>query len=184
MHFVEQSNKLVFKEGELKEPDQVGQVFLCHMLDDKLVLKNYLEKCLTATKYGNIECYKDAVGEPEMWKLVTLEDGFALQSMFGGYLGRDGDALRCDAQEISESETFKSIIQYRAKKKEAKEELKLAVSIEKELFQSYHAKGMGSHTVSLDYRDVQHLEKARKEGRLHEELVKKREKLKSDKFCK
>ncbi|VDC06628.1 unnamed protein product [Peniophora sp. CBMAI 1063] len=150
-------------------------------------------KFLSCDKHGLVSADRDARGPQEEWTPVVLEDGMvAFQNIYEKYLSVDEVAggkleLRGDADTVGFNERFWVKIQSKYKKEANEEERKSKEGLlgpsmdEAGTNKIYQAWGAGRSVVSE--KDKKDLKKAKKEGKLAETLLDRRQKLKSDRFC-
>jgi len=153
-------------------------------------------KFLSCDAHGLVSADRDARGPQEEWTPVVLPDGMvAFMNVYEKYLSIDEVAggaivLRGDSEEVGFRERFWIKVQYKYKKEANEEEkqknLRDGVSDAIRIDEAgtnklYQAWGMGRSFVS-DV-DKKELKRAKKQGRLAEELLDRRSKLKSDRFC-
>ena len=175
-------------------------------------LKNAFGKYLTCDRYGVVSCSHEAIGPQEEWRLVFREDGVALQSIYDGFLHLEQNRIvRSDAQTIGFYQILRIYCQVSLKRERLKKEREAIrqshhhhhrdddnpdslddkdydyhphtnMALEKELQKKYQSWSSG-HEISL-VPDLSRLRQAEKQGKLHEAMLDRREKLKSDRFCK
>jgi protein FRG1 len=174
-------------------------------------LKNAFGKYLTCDRYGVVSCLHEAIGPQEEWRLVFREDGIALQSIYDGFLHLEQNRIvRSDAQTIGFYQILRIYCQVSLKRERLKNERTATrqshrhrgdnddlnslddgdhdysphanFTLEKELQKKYQSWSSG-HEISL-MPDLSRLRQAEKQGKLHEAMLDRREKLKSDRFCK
>ncbi|KAJ3319877.1 hypothetical protein HDV06_005853 [Boothiomyces sp. JEL0866] len=165
---------------ETTEPWVASQVWVVHQVNNKFTFKNCFDKYLSSDKFGVISCEMEAVGPAESWNVIKQKNGFALQNYWGQYLSYNEGTIRCDSEHIADNEVFQIKMQYihRIEKKVHVS----AVSLEIEKLEKMHS--FGKKELTALTRNVDELAKAKREGRLNEELLNRRALLKPDKFCK
>ncbi|KAI9003566.1 FRG1-like family-domain-containing protein [Gaertneriomyces semiglobifer] len=174
--------------GSQCDPSSVAQVFVTKRLPDsrKVSFKNAFDKYLSADKFGVITCEREAMGPAEEWELIFREDGVALQTCWEKFLSCDENGVgRADSDNAGFQEIFTlhCQAQNRARKKKKKDDGNLdETSFEVEQIKKFHSYGGGR--LVLSHEDAKELQKAKKEGSLHEAMLDRRAKMKSDKFCK
>ncbi|KAF8947655.1 hypothetical protein BGZ47_008288 [Haplosporangium gracile] len=185
------------------EPTAVHQVLVATMIpdSDRLTLKAYNGKYLSSDKFGIVTAHAEAIGMQEEWTAIIKADeeegGIAFQNHYGKFLSVDevatetgkgaggGIQIRADSETIGFCEIFRAKIQarFRKKAKKASGEVKI-VTKDYELDQSRKFQTWNHGRVIVSNESVKELNKAKKEGRFSEALLDRREKLKSDRYCK
>ncbi|KAI8812850.1 FRG1-like family-domain-containing protein [Cladochytrium replicatum] len=178
----------------VSEPNDVSQVFVSKPIPGsttKICLTSAYQRYLSADKIGIPNCEREAIGPTEEWAVVAREDGFALQSAYDKFLavGKDGTTARCDSEKVGSAEVFriKCQAQFKSMPKRVKTDEELEAEMEENDLELEEIKKFHSHTlgkVVTSKEGLESLRRARKDGNLHEELLDRRSKLKSDKFCK
>ncbi|KAF9919380.1 hypothetical protein BX616_005423 [Lobosporangium transversale] len=193
---------------ESAEPTAVNQVFVVTMIpdSDRLTLKTYNGKYLSSDKFGIVTADAEAIGIQEEWTVLIKADeeegGICLQSHYGKFLSVDevaamesqgrgggngsglGYQIRADSDAIGFCELFQAKIQARYRKKAKKSnEMKISAK-DYELEQSRKFQTWNHGRVIVSNESLKELNKAKKEGRFSEALLDRREKLKSDRYCK
>ncbi|KAL7748083.1 hypothetical protein RI367_006629 [Sorochytrium milnesiophthora] len=186
------------------QPTQVNQVFIAQKLvgsssgSDAWGLKSSEGKFLGCDKFGVVTCGREAVGPTEEWIPTVLDDGVALQSIYGKYLKVDqptekqtAHQLRCDSDEIGFCETFLVKCQAQVvalaqqqRKAQIAEASKASGALKSQLEAAklYQSWGGGRHKV--DKEDVDALRRAQQDGHLSGALLDRRAKVKADRYCK
>ncbi|KAF9983368.1 hypothetical protein BGZ75_005164 [Mortierella antarctica] len=186
---------------EYAEPAAVRQVFVATMIpdSDRLTLKAFNGRYLSSDKFGIVSADTEAIGMQEEWTAVIKADeegGIALQSHYGKFLSVDevaavegrgtttGFQIRADSEVIGFCETFQAKIQAQHRKKAKKTtEVKIATR-DYEFDQSRKFQTWNHGRVVVSEEAIGELKMAKKEGRFSEALLDRREKLKSDRYCK
>lgn len=153
---------------------------------DKIAIKSGYDKFLTVAMDGSISGRSEAIGCREEFHVAFHEEYQVLKGCNGRYLTFNSDGtIGCTAEEVKENN--KIIVRTRGDK-EAKAET--VAEIEKtgsvreyeknyvKLFQKFQDKKLKISTNSS-----KELKYARKDGRFHEEMLDRREKMKSDRYC-
>ncbi|RHZ70253.1 hypothetical protein Glove_273g16 [Diversispora epigaea] len=175
------------------EPDEVSHVFVGARIvgaNDRISLKSYTGKYISSDKIGVITSDKEAIGPQEEWIPILKEHGIALQNNYDQFLSVDeiadegGFKLRADAETIGFCETWhvKCQAKFRKKAKSDKKEIKKIDEVEIEQIKKFQTWGGGR--IKTTNEDVSELKKAKKEGRVAEALLDRREKVKADRYCK
>ncbi|KAF9106008.1 hypothetical protein BGX29_010773 [Mortierella sp. GBA35] len=199
---------------DIAEPTTVHQVLVATMIpdSDRLTLKAYNGKYLSSDKFGIVTADTEAIGMQEEWTAIIKADeeegGIAFQSHYGKFLSVDevaavdagaragaggagvggaltGFQIRADSETIGFCELFRAKIQarFRKKAKKAAGDVKI-VTKDYEFDQSRKFQTWNHGRVIVSNESVKELNKAKKEGRFSEALLDRREKLKSDRYCK
>ncbi|KAF8936375.1 hypothetical protein BGZ58_004263 [Dissophora ornata] len=185
---------------ENAEPTTVNQVFVATMIpdSDRLTLKSYNGRYLSSDKFGIVTADSEAIGMQEEWTAIVKsedEGGICLQNHYGKFLsvdevaaveGRKGASfqIRADSDVIGFCELFQAKIQAKYRKKVKKSnEVKIATK-DYELEQNRKFQTWNHGRVIVSTEGMSDLKKAQKEGRFSEALLDRREKLKSDRYCK
>ncbi|KAG0250417.1 hypothetical protein BG011_008361 [Mortierella polycephala] len=187
---------------ENAEPTSVHQVLVATMIpdSDRLTLKAFNDKYLSSDKFGIVSADSEAIGMQEEWTAIVKSEedgGICLQSHYGKFLSVDevaaegrgaasstGYQIRADSEVIGYCELFQAKIQARFRKKVKKtNEVKVAtLDYERDQNRKFQTWNHGRVVVSKE--DMGELKKAKKDGRFSEALLDRREKLKSDRYCK
>ncbi|KAF9116158.1 hypothetical protein BGX27_004498 [Mortierella sp. AM989] len=190
------------------EPTAINQVLVATMIpdSDRLTLKTYNGRYLSSDKFGVVSADSEAIGMQEEWTAIikgdSEEGGVCLQSHYGKFLSVDevaavegrgksslsstssGFQIRADSDVIGFCELFQAKIQAKYRKKVKKSnEVKVATK-DYEFEQSRKFQTWNHGRVIVSQENVGDLKKAKKEGRFSEALLDRREKLKSDRYCK
>lgn len=128
------------------------------------------------------------MGPAEEWEVIVREDGIAFRNVFEKFLTVQDGYIRSDADTIGFCETFKVKAQAQNRKAILKKKKKTDdindgndLGVIQEQFKKYQSHG---GRIALSREDAEKLAKAKKQGNFYEELLDKRAKMKSDKFCK
>ncbi|KAG0237725.1 hypothetical protein BGW42_000131 [Actinomortierella wolfii] len=186
-------------------PTTIYQVFVAARIpgsSDRFSLKTHANKYLSSDKFGVVTATAEAIGMQEEWTIVLRDDGLALQNHYGKFLSVDEVAstsasssskfqIRADSDVIGFCESFTAKIQARFRQKAAEAARKKKSeedddgneeSLEYQQTRKYQTWSHGKVIVSD--RNAQELKRAKMEGRLNEALLDRREKVKSDRYCK
>ncbi|KAG0021226.1 hypothetical protein BGZ82_011392 [Podila clonocystis] len=182
------------------EPTVVQQVFVATVIpdSDRMTLKASNGRYLSSDKFGIVSADTEAIGMQEEWTAILKPEengGIALQSHYGKFLSVDevaaerpgsslGFQIRADSEVIGFCELFQAKIQakYRKKAKKTKE-VQIATK-DYEFEQSRKFQTWNHGRVVVSDKDIRELDKAKKQGRFSEALLDRREKVKSDRYCK
>ncbi|KAG0031798.1 hypothetical protein BGZ81_000568 [Podila clonocystis] len=185
---------------EQAEPTVVQQVFVATVIpdSDRMTLKASNGRYLSSDKFGIVSADTEAIGMQEEWTAILKPEengGIALQSHYGKFLSVDevaaerpgsplGFQIRADSEVIGFCELFQAKIQakYRKKAKKTKE-VQIATK-DYEFEQSRKFQTWNHGRVVVSDKDIRELDKAKKQGRFSEALLDRREKVKSDRYCK
>ncbi|KAJ3294724.1 hypothetical protein HK104_003330 [Borealophlyctis nickersoniae] len=165
------------------EPTSISEVFIAKKLPDssKVTFRSAYDKYLGTDKFGVVACASEAISPAEEWEVVVRDDGIALQSSFDKFMrGEEDGVVRADSTEVGFREVFRVKCQAVNKSRAKKRKEKVQVNAEAlEVDQIW-----GGGRLVMTNEDTAELRKAKKGGNLHEALLDRRAKLKSDKFCK
>ncbi|KAG4105907.1 actin-crosslinking protein [Neocallimastix lanati (nom. inval.)] len=170
-------------------PTDVSQVFVIKRVIDSssFNLKSAYNKYLGCDKFGVVSCENEAVGVQEEWEVIFREDGIAFKNSYDKFLTvdeQDGKmVIRADSDTIGFHEIF--TVKFQAqnrKKKKVKVEEKPLYSQEIDSVKKYQSWGNGR--LVMPNQNLSDLRKAKKSGKMHEAMLDRREKLKSDSYCK
>nr|KAJ3418207.1 hypothetical protein HK105_000204 [Polyrhizophydium stewartii] len=179
------------------EPLAAIQVFQARRLPDstKITFLSAHDKYLSSDRFGAVACELEAAGPAEEWDLVVRDDGFAFQNMRGLFLtAMDDGSVRADADSVGFKQIFRIKCQAANKSKAlgkragAGTELldpDAAAALEREQLKKFQTSAsLGGRYASTLEEDRRALVKASRQGTLNEELLLRRAKTKSDKYCK
>lgn len=152
---------------------------------DKISLKTGYDKLLSVSVDGSIHGTAEAIGVREEFT-VLFEEGFqVLKGCNGRYVSFEGGALTATSEVIKEE--HKILIRTRGDK-----ERKVLTLAEKEKLGSVHEYETNYVKMFQKFQDKKlkicqdgskNLKEARKKGNFHEEMLDRREKMKSDRYC-
>lgn len=181
------------------EPLDVSQVVSAqHNPNDTYSLKTAFGKYVSCDKVGILSALSDAIGPQEEWSFIQREDGWALMSKYDNFLSIEEETLtvRGDATSIGFRECFRIKMQRRfrseRREKEVAEKRKRVLldqqerpvdekALESDMVRRYQS--WTNNRVQISKEDMEDVKKAKLEGNLHQVLLDRRSKLKSDKFC-
>ncbi|KAF7727528.1 hypothetical protein EC973_007429 [Apophysomyces ossiformis] len=176
----------------LTEPKIVNQVFVGARLvgqTNSFTFKSCHGKYLSSDKVGVVSCDREAIGGAEEWRPTLTDAGYAFQNTHNKFLMVDeiaggGFKLRADSDDVGFCETFTVYCQARFKRKQKKEkkEKTNAGQIELDHVKKYQSWGGGR--IMMTKEDTRTLKRAKQEGRFAEAMLDRREKVKSDRYCK
>ncbi|KAF9435772.1 hypothetical protein BGZ76_005559 [Entomortierella beljakovae] len=192
---------------DIAEPTKVNQVLVASLIpdSDRLTLKTFNGRYLSSDKFGIVSADSEAIGMQEEWTIIIKADseegGICLQNHYGKFLSVDevaaeenrgkslsssssGFQIRADSDVTGFCELFQAKIQAKYRKKAKKSgDVKIATK-DYEFEQSRKFQTWNHGRVIVSHEDVGDLKKAKKDGRFSEALLDRREKLKSDRYCK
>lgn len=154
--------------------------------DNKIAIKTGYDKFLSVATDGSISGKSEAIGVREEF-LVEFEEGFqTLKGCNGRYVTVQTDGtIGCTAEECKENNK----IQIRTRGDKCRKVETLAEKEKKGTVRSYEInyvkifQKFQDKKLKLSKNSTRDLKKARKDGNFHEEMLDRREKMKSDKYC-
>jgi protein FRG1 len=177
------------------EPSQANQVFMAKSISaNKILFKSCFNRHLGSDKQGNMNCDREAVDMTQEWEIIQKEDGFAFKSCFGKFLSAYNTSdegllkdvkLHCTSETAGIKETFllicqAQVVQSTAQKNNADEDADL-IELQLRKLKKFHSHTLGKLDLGKEFANVSDMQEAKKEGRIHEALVDKRIKMKTDK---
>lgn len=179
-----------FKTGDVHEKGEgpaPEEIYTASRVDDThIAIKSGYGKYMGVAKDGSVTGTADAIGTREQWEPVFQEGNIALLGANGCFVSIDEDSkLVCRSRTAGEEEMIR--IRSNAERNkfvdhrpvEERGSLKDAEIKYAKKFQSFE-----DRRWKINDGDISNLKKARLDGNLHETLLDRREKMKSDKFCK
>jgi len=151
-----------------------------------VALKSGYGKYLGVQPDGKVVARSDAISGREQWEPVFQEGKLALTGCNDCFLSAplDGQRMFCLSKTVGDAE----VLQIRACAKEEvksdKVDLEKGKTKEVELNFVKHFQSFQDRRIRVNEEDKSVVKKARTDGNLHEVLLDRREKMKSDKFCK
>ncbi|CAD5112832.1 DgyrCDS2043 [Dimorphilus gyrociliatus] len=180
--------KLGYQTDSGEEPKEEGILTAMKIGETKIALKSGFGKYLGLEKTGIVSARADAIGRNEQWEPVFQEGKTALIGPNGCFLGVDEvGTLQCLSRSAGEDE-YLSIRTNNTRVKKSKKDLpieEMSASLKDtevnyvKKFQSFQ-----DRRLKINKEDTSALDQASEKGNLHEVLLDRREKMKSDKFCK
>lgn len=174
----------VHEKGEGPAPEEIFTA--SRVTDQHIALKSGYGKYLTVNKEGVVSGTSDAIGSREQWEPVFQDVQLALLGYTGCFISIDEDSrIICRSRTAGEEEMIRIRSNAERNKfvdlrpEEERGTLKDAEVKYAKKFQSFE-----DRRWKINEGDVSDLIKARTSGNLHETLLDRREKMKSDKFCK
>jgi len=179
-----------FKVGEVHDKGDgpaPEEIFTASRVDDQhIAIKSGYGKYLGVNKEGVVSGTADAIGSREQWEPVFQDGQLALLGHNGCFLSIDEDSrIICRSRTAGDEEMIRIRSNAERNKfvdtrpEEERGTLKDAEIKYAKKFQSFE-----DRRWKINEGDVNELIKARSGGNLHETLLDRREKMKSDKFCK
>ncbi|XP_015918695.1 protein FRG1 [Parasteatoda tepidariorum] len=169
-------------------PDPEEVLTAIALSDTKIALKSGYNKYLRVGMDGQIYGRSDAIGSMEQWEPIFQDDKLALLSATNRFMSVDDEG--CDIVAVSKTAEANEMLKIRSNAQKEKsnkddipEEEKGSVKscelnyVKK--FQSFQ-----DRKLRINAEDRGTVKKAKHEGNLHEVLLDRRAKMKSDKFCK
>ncbi|CAI9736266.1 Hypothetical predicted protein [Octopus vulgaris] len=190
-HYINSLDNGLFELGpehdEQEPPDPTEIITAIKVNETKIALKSGYGKYLSVEKSGEVVGRSDAIGEREQWEPVFQEGKTAICGPNGCFLSSDEDGnITCIKSKAGPSEMvrLKSCTDNTPDPKadipvEERASVRQAEINYVKKFQSFQDRRL---RVSKD--DVKVLKKAKKDGTLHGNLLDRREKMKSDRYCK
>lgn len=171
--------------GEGPSPEEI--LTAVKVSDTKIALKSGFGKYLRVLPDGSVVGRSDAIGTLEQWEPVFQDGKLALLASNNCFLTvHDGTDIFANSPTAGDNEMIKvrSISQVdRKKDKDIPEEEKGSTK-ECELNYVKKFQSFQDRKIRISKEDQKELERAKVEGNLHEALLNRRSKMKSDKFCK
>ncbi|XP_006615156.1 protein FRG1 homolog [Apis dorsata] len=172
-------------EGEGPSPEEILTAF--PIGETKVALKSGYGKYLGVDKKGIVVGRSDAVGMIEQWEPIFQDNKLAILNSNNCFMSvTDEDDIICQSRTAGSSEfcTVRSITQktHDPNKDIPKEEQGSLHDVEVNYvkkFQKFQDK-----KLKISKEDNSKLEKAKREGNLHEALLDRRSKMKADRYCK
>lgn len=155
--------------------------------DTRIALKSGYGKYLSIDSHDRLVGRSEAVGQREQFEVVFQEGKCAIAGFNGNFLSVESDGLIVCKEKTAKESCFVKLLsnvnpeEKRKLDKNIEEKGSLAdceVNYVKK-FQSFQ-----DHRLKINQEDKACLKKAQTEGKLHESLLDRRSKMKSDKFCK
>eukprot|EP00088_Acartia_fossae_P024766 TRINITY_DN25658_c0_g1_i1.p1 TRINITY_DN25658_c0_g1~~TRINITY_DN25658_c0_g1_i1.p1 ORF type:complete len:270 (-),score=41.10 TRINITY_DN25658_c0_g1_i1:374-1183(-) len=173
--------------GQGEGPDPEEMLMAMKSGDSKISLKSGYDKYLSVDKGARLVGISDAVGNNEMFEPVFQDGKMALLGPNGRFMtANDEDFIVFNKDRVSDTE----IIKLRSnreredmKKAEIPEEMRGTLSQVETKFVKKFQK-FQDHKLRINQSGVHELIDARRDGKLHETLLDRREKMKSDRMCK
>jgi len=172
-------------DGEGPEPEEI--LMAMKVGEGKISLKSGFDKYLRLDKSGKMVGVSDAVGAMEMFEPIWEDGKMAVLGPNGRFMSVDDDDLiTFNKDKVGSMEIIKirsNRIRDDMKKPEIPEEMKGSMADVETKFVKKFQK-FQDHKLRINKDGVTQLVNAKREGNLHETLLDRREKMKSDRMCK
>jgi len=172
-------------DGQGPEPEEI--LMAMRIGEGKISLKSGFDKYLRLDKSGKLVGVSDAVGAMEMFEPVWEHGKMAILGPNGRFMSvDDDDYIVFDKDKVGPMEIIKirsNRIRDDMKKAEVPDELKGTMSEVETKFVKKFQK-FQDHKLRVNRDGVTQLVDAKRAGNLHETLLDRREKMKSDRMCK
>uniref|UniRef100_A0A023GJN3 Protein FRG1 homolog n=1 Tax=Amblyomma triste TaxID=251400 RepID=A0A023GJN3_AMBTT len=171
--------------GEGPFPEEI--LTAVKLSDTKLALKSGYGKYLSVDPDGAVVGRSDAIGPLEQWEPVFQDGKVALQASNNCFLTvHEGTDIKANCPKAGSNEMIKVRAVAKvdtSKEKDVPEEERGSLG-ECEVNYVKKFQSFQDRKLRVSQQDRKDLKKARMEGSLHEALLDRRSKMKSDKFCK
>eukprot|EP00088_Acartia_fossae_P056194 TRINITY_DN653_c1_g1_i7.p1 TRINITY_DN653_c1_g1~~TRINITY_DN653_c1_g1_i7.p1 ORF type:complete len:237 (-),score=62.68 TRINITY_DN653_c1_g1_i7:440-1087(-) len=172
-------------DGEGPDPEEI--LMSMKVGEGKISLKSGFDKYLRLDKSGKLSGVSDAVGAMEMFEPIWQDGQMAILGPNGRFMSIDDeDYVVFNKDRVSDMEIIKirsNRIRDDMKKPEIPEEMKGTMSEVETKFVKKFQK-FQDHKLRINQDGVAQLVTAKRAGNLHETLLDRREKMKSDRMCK
>lgn len=170
-------------------PDLTEQLTGVVISDTKIALKTGFGKYLSINKDSVVVGISDAIGVKEQWEPIFQDGKLALMATNNCFIScnEEGDIVATDRsatkenfikiRSISERITKSEKDELPVEERDAADMKECEVNYVKK-FQSWQ-----DGKLRLSKKDVDELDKAKNEGKLHDALLNRRAKMKSDRYC-
>jgi len=171
------------------EPDLIEQLTGVVLSDTKIALKTGFGKYLSVDSKDVVVGISDAIGAKEQWEPIFQDGKLALMAPNGCFVNCNEEL---DIVATSKSASKENYIKIRSnserKEKSEKDELPVeerTAGDMKECEVNYVKKFQSwqDGKLRLSQKDVDELDKAKNDGKLHNALLDRRAKMKSDRYC-
>lgn len=192
LHFQEDGSIIqdIFEsENGLPEPNNASQIVVGQwMKSDILYLKTPYNKYISSDSHGIVTMNREAIGSQEEWIPIFDNDLVSFQhKIFQKFLSYDSTTrtLHANSDNIGHNESF--IVQCQEKYKiqisSTNNASTYSNTLQYELDQIRRYQSWQDRKLRLD-TETKDLKRAKEQGKLHESLLERRIKMKSDKYCK
>ena len=167
------------------EPSTVDDVILGQFIQNGIFgLKTAHGKYLGSDKFGALILFREALSPQEEWTPVIRDDGIGfLHSVYNKFLSVKKGEFRIDSDSMGFAETFIVRCQKNHNKGRDGGKRKTEQEVDINKIEEEQIRKFIGNKVTVKLSSNKELLKAKEEGRLHGELLEKRIKMKSDKFC-
>ncbi|XP_033124398.1 protein FRG1-like [Anneissia japonica] len=166
-------------------PSPPEQLIAITISDTKIALKSGYGKYIAVNAENEVIGRSDAVGSREQWEPVFQDGKTALQGYNGRFIScnSQGDIVavstKAGPEEMLKIRSNRSLVKKQKKSEEDRGDLKECEVSYVKKFQSFE-----DRRLRVNQEDQSNLERAQTSGKLHEELLDRREKMKADRYCK
>ncbi|GAV05592.1 hypothetical protein RvY_15696 [Ramazzottius varieornatus] len=171
-------------EGDEPYPEEI--LTAVRISDTRIALKSGYGKYLSVTSNGKVVGRSEAIGALEQWDPVFEDGKLALMSSSNQCFltCKNDDELTATATSagLDEFVKIRSNAERNVKKASVIEEEEDASQVELHYVKQFQC--FQDKKIKVNPGDVKNLDAARKSGTLHETLLDRREKMKSDRMCK
>ncbi|XP_076810237.1 protein FRG1-like [Clavelina lepadiformis] len=173
-------------EGE--GPDLPEQLTCVVVSDTKIALKTGFGKYLTLDRQNKVVGVSDAISSKEQWEPVFQDGKMALMASNGCFVNcNDEGDLEATSRMAGKDELLqiRSIAERNEKTDDGRPTEESSASNMKECEINYVKKFQSwqDHRLRLNEDEVSKLDNAKDSGKLHETLLDRRSKMKSDRYC-
>ncbi|KAI0241282.1 Protein FRG1 [Lamellibrachia satsuma] len=190
MTYIEAMDNGLFKAGlshDIGEGPEAQEILTAIKISDmKIALKSGYDKYLSVQETGGrVAGRSDAIGSREQWEPITQEGKMGLMGCNGCFMSvnRAGEVF-CTSKEAGEEEMLQ--IRTCAKKEKKQKTTPEEVGSIKDTEINYIKKfqSFQDRRLKINPEDRTAIKAAKSDGNMHEVLLDRREKMKSDRYCK
>ncbi|OAF65528.1 hypothetical protein A3Q56_06766 [Intoshia linei] len=183
-------NGMLILGDETDGGPQDVEVFTASIINEKVTIKTGYEKYMGLmhlstqhSRTGNIEARSEAIGPREFWTPVFENNKCALLSANNLFLSLNEDGkLMAIADKVDDDCIIKILSNNTIKSSVANDDTKCMKQTEFNYIKKFQSFENNKYVINKESR--RNLRSAKGEGKLYETLLNRREKMKSDKFCK
>lgn len=171
--------------GEGPDPEEI--LMAIRVTDTHIALKSGYDKYLSVNQDGRVAGRSDAIGSREQWEPVFQEGRLALLGCNGCFISVSFDGeIACSSKTAGDDEIIKIRSSAKKEKKNKDEKPKEEQANTKDTEINYVKKfqSFQDRRLRVNPEDRSHVKKAKKDGSLHQVLLDRRAKMKSDRYCK
>ncbi|XP_065183667.1 protein FRG1-like [Sycon ciliatum] len=174
-------------ESEKRPPNEAEEYLGYTVGDEKVALKSGYGKYMCTSSSGDVVGRSDAIGTREMWDPIFQDGLIAFEGSNRRFMTvEESGKLMSTAEKVSDDAKF-TLRTSKSKFKKAKTEVekeygKKLSNLEMEYVNRYQS--FQDHHVIVTQKSRDELRGAREKGKLHESLLDRRAKMKSDRYCK